>query len=283
MSKIFVFGSNLAGRHGKGAAKTAVDQYGAIYGQSEGLQGQSYGIPTKDSQLMTLPLERVKNGVDQFLAFARSHPELQFFVTRIGCGLAGYTDDDIGPMFAKAPDNCELPQGWREAYGAIYFQSRGAQEYRFLSNFWLAPIIIKSYYAGLPRGQREKTTVYPTSEHMYQSLKAVSHEDMERIRLAGSPSEAKKLGSQIELNPQWEEMCEYHATHTMKVCVMLDTLRLKFGQNLELRQKLLATGNRELIEYAPWGDVYWGVDKSLKGNNMLGKLIMKVRDELRKK
>lgn len=112
--KIFVFGSNLAGRHGAGAALSARVHHGAIYGQSEGLQGNSYGIPTKDAWLKSLPLDKIAQHVKRFLAFAKEHPELAFQVTRIGCGLANYTDTQIAPMFASAPNNCELPEGWRK-------------------------------------------------------------------------------------------------------------------------------------------------------------------------
>jgi hypothetical protein len=109
---IFVFGSNLAGVHGAGAAKTALDQYGAVMGTGEGLQGQSYGIPTKDEIIKTLPLAKIKKHVETFIDFAYDNPTMKFFVTRIGCGLAGYTDEQIAPFFADAPDNCELPDGW---------------------------------------------------------------------------------------------------------------------------------------------------------------------------
>lgn len=111
-NRIFVFGSNRAGRHGAGAAQTAYRLYGAIWGLGEGLQGTSYAIPTKSYDLVSLTLREVKEGVDRFLAFAAVHLELTFFVTRIGCGLAGYLDCEIGPMFFSAPDNCELPDGW---------------------------------------------------------------------------------------------------------------------------------------------------------------------------
>src|SRR5437870_4357129 len=87
---IFVFGSNLAGRHGKGAALHARKHHGAIYGQALGLQGSSYAIPTKDSYLFTLPLHIINIYVDVFLAFAAANPNLTFQVTPIGCGLAGY-------------------------------------------------------------------------------------------------------------------------------------------------------------------------------------------------
>jgi len=113
MKQIFVFGSNLAGRHGKGAALEAKKNHGAIYGQGYGLQGCSYAIPTKDASLKSLPLSAIKIGVGEFLAFAEGSPDMQFNITRIGCGLAGYKDEQIAPMFAGAPDNCVLPAGWR--------------------------------------------------------------------------------------------------------------------------------------------------------------------------
>lgn len=110
---IFVFGSNLAGRHGAGAAKKALIAHGAIYGNGVGPQGQSYAIPTKGHQLQVLDLPLITSYVYGFIKYAKQHPELTFNVTRIGCGLAGYTDAQIAPMFRDAPDNCKLPQGWR--------------------------------------------------------------------------------------------------------------------------------------------------------------------------
>jgi hypothetical protein len=112
MSRIFVFGSNLAGRHGRGAALCARNDYGAIYGVGMGRTGEAYAIPTKDRYLRTLPLEDIKVHVNRFLDYAREHPELRFNITRIGCGLAGYKDHQIAPMFVNAPDNCDLPYPW---------------------------------------------------------------------------------------------------------------------------------------------------------------------------
>jgi len=113
-AEIFVFGSNLAGRHGKGAALVARNSYNAVYGQGVGIQGMSYAIPTKDEGLNTLSLEKIVDYVDDFLDFAEDHPEMTFNMTRIGCGLAGYTDADIAPMFECAPDNVMLPIEWVE-------------------------------------------------------------------------------------------------------------------------------------------------------------------------
>lgn len=114
--RIFVFGSNLAGRHGKGAAKAALDSYGAIYGRASGLQGHSYAIPTKDERLRPLRLDEIAGHVETFKAFAASRPDLTFFVTAIGCGLAGYSPAQIAPMFAGAPANCDLPDEFRLTY-----------------------------------------------------------------------------------------------------------------------------------------------------------------------
>ncbi len=94
--QIFVFGSNLGGFHDGGAARQALEQFGAIYGQGVGLQGRSYAIPT-----MRLPLSGIARYVDEFILFADSHPEMTFLVTRIGCGIAGFTDEEIAPLFAK--------------------------------------------------------------------------------------------------------------------------------------------------------------------------------------
>lgn len=114
--KIFVFGSNLAGRHGKGAAWSAKLHFGAIQGQGEGLQGNSYGIPTKGYDLEVLPLPIVETYVEKFIAFAKGHPEMEFLLTPIGCGLAGHTPKDIAPMFALAPSNVIFPASFEFAH-----------------------------------------------------------------------------------------------------------------------------------------------------------------------
>ena len=106
---IFVFGSNLRGMHGGGAARIAHQKFGAIMGRGMGLQGQCYAIPT-----MQGGVETIRPYVDEFLAFAKEHPELTFLVTRIGCGIAGFTDEEISPLFAQAHEieNVVLPEGW---------------------------------------------------------------------------------------------------------------------------------------------------------------------------
>lgn len=106
-NEIFVFGSNLMGMHGGGAARIAMEQFGAVWGEGVGLQGQSYAIPTMQGGVDT-----IKPYVDEFIAFAKIHPEYTFYVTRIGCGIAGFTDDQIAPLFEHAMDvqNILLPE-----------------------------------------------------------------------------------------------------------------------------------------------------------------------------
>jgi hypothetical protein len=113
-TKIFVFGSNLAGRHGAGAALYARKHHGAVYGNGKGFQGNSYAIPTKDYYIKTLPLSEIANYVDEFLVFAYNNPEMTFQVTAIGCGLAGYKPEQIAPMFKNCPENCELPEEFKK-------------------------------------------------------------------------------------------------------------------------------------------------------------------------
>ena len=111
-NEIFVFGSNLGGMHGGGAARAAYNRFGAVWGQGVGLQGQSYAIPT-----MQGGVETIKPYVDEFIAFAQAHPELKFLVTRIGCGIAGFRDEQIAPLFAAAidQDNIILPREFVDA------------------------------------------------------------------------------------------------------------------------------------------------------------------------
>ncbi|MBP1531662.1 MAG: hypothetical protein ILA39_06010 [Bacteroidaceae bacterium] len=108
-NEVFVFGSNLRGTHGGGAAWLAYKKFGAIMGQGVGLQGQSYGIPT-----MQGGVETIRPYVDDFIAFAKTRPDLTFLVTRIGCGIAGFQEREIAPLFEKAHDveNIVLPEGW---------------------------------------------------------------------------------------------------------------------------------------------------------------------------
>ena len=121
---IFVFGSNRLGIHGAGAARHAARWCGARKGQGEGPMGAmpgvealipaSYAIPTKADPQTALPLPEVARHVQTFLDYARQCPTLTFQVTRIGCGLAGFTDEQIAPLFDEAPDNCLLPGVWRK-------------------------------------------------------------------------------------------------------------------------------------------------------------------------
>ena len=115
--EIFVFGSNLAGMHGGGAARAAVDHFGAVWGQGEGLQGQSYAIPTMQGGVST-----IRPYVQEFIRFAEKHPEMTFYVTRIGCGIAGFRDEEIARLFAKAlpVSNIYLPASFWKVINYMY-------------------------------------------------------------------------------------------------------------------------------------------------------------------
>lgn len=109
---VFVFGSNLAGRHAGGAARHAFDSCGAIWGQGIGRQGESYALPTMDEDFRPLPLERIREHAADFCMYARAHPDETFELTRVGCGIAGFTDAEIAPLFADAPVNVQRPDRW---------------------------------------------------------------------------------------------------------------------------------------------------------------------------
>ena len=109
--EVFVFGSNLAGQHGGGAARHAYCKFGAEWGVGVGMTGQCYAIPT-----MHGGVEDIRPYVDEFAAYAKAHPELTFLVTRIGCGIAGFRDEDMAPLFVgtTALENVALPARWIE-------------------------------------------------------------------------------------------------------------------------------------------------------------------------
>lgn len=108
-NEIFVFGSNLAGTHGGGAARLAYDKFGAIWGKGVGLQGKSYAIPT-----MQGGTETIRPYVDEFIRFAQLHPKMKFLVTAIGCGIAGFNPKDIAPLFRDAVEieNIYMPKSF---------------------------------------------------------------------------------------------------------------------------------------------------------------------------
>jgi len=124
---VFVFGSNEAGVHGAGAALDAVTNHGAIMGQGLGRQGQSYAIATKGKYMRrdgsfgigrSLPLDTVKGNIEEFIRDAEATPDEDFKVSQIGCGYAGFTADQIAPLFAGAPDNCYFDSAWEPLLGS---------------------------------------------------------------------------------------------------------------------------------------------------------------------
>ena len=118
-NQIFVFGSNEAGIHGAGAAKLANKKFGAMWGVGFGLTGQSYAIPTKDLQINTLSLDKIEYYIYCFLVEVMEYPDFEFLVTKIGCGLAGYSEEEIANLFKgkHIPENVTLPESF---YNIIY-------------------------------------------------------------------------------------------------------------------------------------------------------------------
>ena len=118
MRRIYVFGSNRPGRHGKGTALIARQKHGAIYGQGEGLQGNSYALPTRDANpigsaypgVRSLSLNEIEKSVQRFIEFARNHPDWIFDLQPVGCCNAGFKPSQIAPMFADAPPNVIMPE-----------------------------------------------------------------------------------------------------------------------------------------------------------------------------
>ncbi len=131
-------------------------------------------------------------------------------------------------------------------------------EHYWLSNFYLIPVALDG-------------KVWPSTEHYYQAMKSESQEDRELIRKLRSPGQSRKAGRKLELRPDWK---------TAKDQVMWDALCAKFGQHLDLKEKLLATGDATLIEGNTWNDTYWGVCEGV-GANKLGQLLMQLREEFR--
>ena len=122
--EMFVFGSNESGLHGAGAARIAVDDFRARMGQGFGHAGQTFAIPTKDWEIRTLELDDISFYVRRFIAYANLHRKLKFFVTQIGCGLAGYTPEEIAPMFASClkMKNVYLPQSFIDVIKKLEYE-----------------------------------------------------------------------------------------------------------------------------------------------------------------
>jgi hypothetical protein len=123
---IFVFGSNLAGRHGAGGAKDALDYFGAIYGQASGLQGNSYGIPTKDKSFQVLSLNNISKYTSEFIEHARLYPNRTYLITPFGTGLSRLSASDIASLFTTLPSNCIFPHTWVK-----FFPNSAALMYNF--------------------------------------------------------------------------------------------------------------------------------------------------------
>ena len=118
-NEVFVFGSNLAGIHGAGAARFAHKVFGAKFGVGIGMTGRCYALPTKDENIWTLPLTEIQGYVMDFLDYAIENPDKIFLVTKIGTGLAGWTPENIAPMFKDHPNNVIIPKEFHEVINHV--------------------------------------------------------------------------------------------------------------------------------------------------------------------
>lgn len=190
--EIFVFGANKAGRHGAGSALVARERFGAQYGVGEGPQGLSYGIPTKDGRpgtpdlrdpQATLPLIEVQGAVTRFIEYAKAHPELTFYVVRVGCSLACHSDSDVAPFFDEAPSNCIFSEAWKPWLGVPAPGSAAAQDLAPPINIWSGAPGLGGALTNMSERARQRGGIkhsYPVrvngvhfadSEAAYQALK----------------------------------------------------------------------------------------------------------------
>jgi hypothetical protein len=120
-NSVLVFGSNLSGRHGRGSAKLAVEIFGAKYGNGHGPQGNAYALPTKDYNLNTLSIQEIRQYINGLFSWARLNYDKYFIVVKVGCGLAGYRDFQIAPLFVDAPSNCMFHVDWEPYLPNTFF------------------------------------------------------------------------------------------------------------------------------------------------------------------
>ena len=255
-NEVFVFGSNIEGRHGKGAAKLAM-RFGAVYGQPDGLQGQTYAIVTKDLRSRsTYPLQQIQAQIGMLFVDAEQYPDKVFLVTKIGCGLGGYSVQEIAELFIglEIPSNVVLPREFIEVIKMKQVNTipenkipAFRNEFSFLSNMYQC-----------------KVAQYSNAEAAFMAQKCLERK-AEFVGITGG--KAKKLGKQVQLRSDWDEV---------KLGLMEKVLRVKF-KNPMLMDMLKAVEG-EIVERNYWKDTYWGVCNNI-GTNHLGKLLMKIRDE----
>jgi len=184
--EVFVFGSNLAGHHGGGAARVALDSFGAIYGQGVGLQGQSYAIPTMQGGVDT-----IVPYVDEFIDFAKEHTQYFFYVTRIGCGIAGFKDQEVAPLFLKALklNNVCLPESFVQIlnnyhlkescklkeYGQVRTLADIAKTLNEKNNYYSLEILLKDFHEVLEKYKQRGTIPVETFHIIHSILNENNH------------------------------------------------------------------------------------------------------------
>lgn len=255
---IYVFGSNESGIHGKGAALEAFKRYGAVERQGRGHMLRCYAIPTKNKELRQRSVWEIEKDTRVFVEHTKTSG-LDYYVTPVGTGLAGWNHLDIAPLFVGA-QRCWMPKMWEPWLGTPTSDKIEGffNDHRFLSNFWRCQIVFQGIQ-------------FQSVETAYQAVKSDQRDDWERMSKL-SASEAKIAGKKLKLRDGWNDI---------KLIIMYDLLWQKFAapHNQDLRAQLLSTGDLWLEEQNTWGDTYWGVCKG-NGQNNLGKLLMQIRAQL---
>lgn len=309
-NEVFVFGSNINGRHCSGAARSAFDKFGAIWGKGVGMQGNSYAIPTMEGDM-----EVLRAYINDFVEFARTHPKLRFLVTRVGCGIAGYKDSQIAPMFWKALalQNVVLPKSFVEVLQpcqkntnavpypyvgmkycmdmvfhlsfhkvltqhdfVFFWKDEDDKPYvseKCLSQWYYAPFMVNNQW-------------YSCAEQYMMAEKACLFGDYDIYQQILNQSDQmaiKKLGRMVHNFK--EDIWQQHRSEIIKRANMA-----KFSQNKSLMDFLLSTGDRILVKASPY-DVIYGVGieehnpnildpHKWRGLNLLGFTLMEIRDML---
>jgi ribA/ribD-fused uncharacterized protein len=214
-------------------------------------------------------LPEIESQISGLLQFAAQNPDKDFIVSKIGTGLAGFSEQEIKGLFAgkDIPANVKMPQGWSAAPAA----ARTAPARRKITN-WKTPetSFLSNFH---PADVEFEGVRYPTVEHAYQAAKSLDPKIRAGISKLKTAADAKAAGKRLAMRKDWNQI---------KDQVMEELTRKKFSDE-KLAALLEGTGDADLIHSNWWNDTYWGADeKTGAGDNRLGKILMKLRDERRK-
>jgi hypothetical protein len=229
-NEIFVFGSNLAGMHGGGAARAAHRYFGAVMGEGVGLQGNSYAIPT-----MQGGVETIRPYVDEFIAFAKEHPNMRFYVTKIGCGIAGFSEWDIAPLFADAIDveNILLPREF--VFIIIRSSTISLRKDNYKQYLPITPIAF-SYAEGGAMGSPNEVIIVDKETKTYSfHIDNFELEDIDEIVPALRKCQFISWGEPLTAAPGWNSVYLGFGNHLLVADAIYEEFavrRAPYGDNL---------------------------------------------------